>query len=63
MANPFSRTTRSLTSDTSRYAFLIWGTVLAMLGAWLAWFSLTAVTVYEVSQSAQVQVERIMKGG
>jgi membrane fusion protein, adhesin transport system len=58
MANPFSHTTRSLTSDTSRYAFLIWGMVMAMLGVWLAWFLLAQVTVYEVSQAARVEVER-----
>ncbi|MGH8652749.1 MAG: HlyD family secretion protein [Gammaproteobacteria bacterium] len=29
-----------------------------MLGAWLAWFVLVKVTVYEVSQAARLQVER-----
>jgi multidrug resistance efflux pump len=58
MANPFSRTSHSLTSDTSHYALLIWGLVLAMLGAWLAWFLLVKVTVYEVSQAARLEVER-----
>lgn len=58
MANPFSRTTRSSASDTSRYALLIWGLVLAMLGAWLACSLLVKVTVYEVSQAARLEVER-----
>ncbi len=58
MASPFARTTRSLASETSHYALLIWGLVLAMLGVWLAWFVLVEVTVYEVSQAARLQVER-----
>ena len=31
---------------------------MAMLGAWLAWFLLVKVTVYEVSQAARLEVER-----
>ncbi len=58
MANSFSRTSRSLASDTSRYAFVVWGLASAMLGAWLSWFLLVKVTVYEVSQTARLEVER-----
>lgn len=58
MANPFSRTSRSLASETSRCALLVWGLILVMLGAWLAWFLLVKVTVYEVSGAARLEVER-----
>jgi multidrug resistance efflux pump len=58
MANPFSQTSRSLASDTSHRAFAAWAVASVMLGAWLAWFLLVKVTVYEVSQTARLEVER-----
>lgn len=58
MAHAFSRTTRSLASETSYFALLVWGVALIMLCAWLAWFLFVKVTVYEVSQAARVEVER-----
>lgn len=56
MATSFSRTCRSLTNDSSRYPFLIWGLVTAMLAAWLCWLTFANVTVYEVSESARLEV-------
>ena len=58
MATLFTRTSRSLASDTSRYALAMWGFALALLGAWLAWLLLARVTVYEVSEAARLEVER-----
>ncbi|MDF0676348.1 MAG: HlyD family efflux transporter periplasmic adaptor subunit [Nitrospira sp.] len=58
MPIPFSRTTRSLTHDTSRFALFAWGLFAVLLGAWLSWFTLVKVTLYEVSQTARVEVEQ-----
>jgi len=58
MPNPFARTSRSLTSDTSRYALMAWALVSILLGAWLVWFFFVKITVYEVSMAARLQVER-----
>jgi membrane fusion protein (multidrug efflux system) len=58
MANPFSRTSRSLATETPRYALLLWSLVLIILGVWLTWFCFVQVTVYEVSQTARLEVQR-----
>jgi multidrug resistance efflux pump len=54
----FSRTTRSLSNDTSGYALLSWLLAGLFLGAWLLWFFFAEVTVYEVSDKARLEVER-----
>ena len=56
MATSFSRTCRSLANDTSRYAFLVWGLVTALLAAWLCRLTFANVTVYELSESARLEV-------
>ena len=56
MATSFSRTCRSLANDTSRYTFLVWGLVTALLVAWLCWLIFARVTVYELSDSARLEV-------
>lgn len=58
MANPFSQTTRSLLNDQSSFGLFIWMLALLMLAAWLAWFFWVPVTVFEVSHTARVEVER-----
>jgi membrane fusion protein (multidrug efflux system) len=58
MATPFSRTCRSLVNDTSRYALLVWGLVVVLLAAWLSWLLFAKVTVYELSQSARLEVQQ-----
>lgn len=58
MSSPFSRTSRSLSSDTSQYALLTWLLALILLLAWLAWFFFGKVTVYEISRQARLEVER-----
>jgi multidrug resistance efflux pump len=54
----FSRTTRSLSNDTSGYALLSWLLAGLFLGAWLLWFFFAEITVYEVSDKARLEVER-----
>ena len=54
----FGRTTRSLASDTSRYAFAAWTLALVLLAAWLVWFFFGRVTVYEVSRRARLEVQQ-----
>lgn len=58
MAVAFSNTTRSLKQDSPRFALAIWACAIVMLCAWLAWFCLDRVTIYEVSQSAQVEAQQ-----
>lgn len=55
MAATFSRTTRALAADSPRIALATLGLAAVLLVAWLAWFGLGRVTVYEVSQRAQLQ--------
>ena len=54
----FGRTTRSLASDTSRYAFAAWTLALVLLAGWLVWFFFGRVTVYEVSKRARLEVQQ-----
>lgn len=58
MAIPFSRTTRALASETSRFALWAWGSVAILFGAWLIWFVFVNVTLYEVSLAGRVEVEQ-----
>jgi len=58
VAKPFSRSELWLASDRSRGA--AWGLLLVtiLLGLWLLWFSAARVTVYAVSDSAELEVDR-----
>jgi membrane fusion protein (multidrug efflux system) len=58
MPTAFSRSMRSLEADGFRRA--TWGLLLmaALLGAWGAWFLRGRVTVYAVSHTARLEVER-----
>jgi membrane fusion protein, adhesin transport system len=58
MAPQFGRTTRALASDTSKYAVVAWSLAGVMLAAWLGWFFLGSVTVYEVSNRARLEVQQ-----
>jgi membrane fusion protein (multidrug efflux system) len=58
LAAQFSRTTRSLNRDSSALALLVWAFAGVLLAAWLAWFVLGRVTVYEVSRSARLEVQQ-----
>lgn len=56
MATPFSRTTRSLSVDSSRYALGALAIAGICLFTWLLWFGLGSVAVYDVSRQARVEV-------
>lgn len=55
---PFSRTLRALAPDRG-HQLLAWvGGALVLVGAWLAWFVLARVAVYETSERARIEVGR-----
>ncbi len=56
MSSPFSRTTRALAQQRATPALLAWGLAGLGLAAWVAWFVLGRVTVYEVSGKARLEV-------
>lgn len=56
LPTPFSRTTRSLSVDSSRYVQIALGIIGLALLAWLIWFSFGNVTIYEVSRAARLEV-------
>jgi membrane fusion protein, adhesin transport system len=58
LASQFSRTTRSLTTDTAKYAIVTWLLAAVLLVSWLAWFFLGTVNVYEISKRARVEVQQ-----
>lgn len=58
MPTTFSRTTRSLAQDSSKYAVMAWLIGGLLLAVWLAWFYCAKVTVYEVSTQARLEVNR-----
>lgn len=54
----FSRTTRALANDNSRYAILTWLLAGLLLGIWLAWFFWATVSVTETSSTARIEVSQ-----
>jgi membrane fusion protein (multidrug efflux system) len=56
LPTPFSQTTRSLANDRSVAPILAWLLGAVLLGAWLVWFVLGHVTVYETSRKARLEV-------
>jgi len=54
----FSRTTRSLANDTSWWALAAWALGAVLLAAWMTWFALGRVTVYEISRKARLEVQQ-----
>lgn len=58
MTNPFFRSERLLEAESFRRG--AWGLLIAviLLGLWLTWFFRTRVTVYAVSETADVEVDR-----
>jgi len=61
MPAPFARTTRSLEAETRGRSALSLGVAAALLGAWVAWFSLARVSIYEVGE-ARIEVDRVAHG-
>ncbi|ESS73877.1 putative secretion protein [Methyloglobulus morosus KoM1] len=58
MPTTFSRTTRSLAQDSSKYAVIAWLIGGFFLTGWLVWFFFAEVTVYELSTKARLEVDR-----
>jgi membrane fusion protein, adhesin transport system len=56
LAVQFSRTTRSLANDSSKFAYITWFFALVLLSAWLVWFVFSKVVIYEVSKKARLEV-------
>lgn len=54
----FSRSVRSLEADTPRRSILVMVLATALLAAWIGWFFLARVAVYEVTDRADLQVDR-----
>jgi multidrug resistance efflux pump len=57
MAIPFSRSTRSLNADSYRRSSLGLITVMLVLAAWVAWLFLARVALYEVTDTARLEVD------
>jgi adhesin transport system membrane fusion protein len=58
LPSQFSATTRSLANDGFRYAYLAWLCAGVLLAAWLCWFFMSEVTVYEASARAHLEVQQ-----
>jgi len=56
----FPRTLGSFASDGYRRSVVWIAVALVLLGAWTAWFFAAAVTVYEVSSTARLEVDRAL---
>lgn len=57
MSTPFSRSIRSLHSDSFRTSTVVLAIFIFFLVIWLVWFLLTSITVYERSVSARITDE------
>lgn len=57
MANPFSRTMRSLNADNYRISFIGMGVALLLLSVWTLWFFTARVTIYKNSKRAYIVKE------
>lgn len=57
MPSPFSRTIRSINTDSFRMSVAGLAVALVILSAWMAWFFLARVSVYKVSPKAWVTGE------
>src|SRR2546428_2372028 len=60
MSGAFPRTVGSFSSDGYRRSAIRIVLVLAILGAWTAWFFAAPITVYEVSSTARLEVDRAL---
>ncbi len=58
MASTFFRSVRSLEADNSRRSYLGLALATLLLGAWLIWFFVARVSVYAVSDKAELEVDR-----
>lgn len=58
MSTPFSRSMRSLTADGFRCPMVGMLSATTLLIAWAVWFCLARVTLYEVTTTARLEVDR-----
>ena len=58
MPTTFSRTTRSLVHDSSKYAVVAWAIGGLLLAGWMTWLCFARITVYEISSKAHLEVNR-----
>jgi membrane fusion protein (multidrug efflux system) len=58
MPQPFSRTLRAVDADRFGASIVVVCSVLALLSIWLGWFFFAHVSVYAISQSARLEVNR-----
>lgn len=56
MAIPFSRSARSLEADSFRFSAVMLVASLLLLTAWGLWFFFASISLYEVSETARVEV-------
>ena len=57
MQTPFSKTLRSLNSTRSKRMLFMLLAVIFVLGSWLLWFFFSKLTIYEISDSARLEVD------
>src|SRR5258708_34503377 len=58
MAHPFSRTLRSLERGEPAMTVALLVAMLVLTGAWLAWFVMSELPVYVVSETARLEARR-----
>jgi membrane fusion protein (multidrug efflux system) len=58
LSTNFSRTTRSLAQDSSRFALGVWLIATIFLASWLVWFFFAKIILYEFSSKARLEVNR-----
>ena len=58
MASTFFRSVRSLEADNSQRSYLGLALAALLLGAWMVWFFLARVSVYAVTNKAELEVDR-----
>src|SRR3954463_8409100 len=58
MPQPFSRTLRAVDADRLGVSIVVVCSVLALLCVWLGWFFFAHVSVYAISQTARLEVNR-----
>jgi multidrug resistance efflux pump len=58
MASTFFRSVRSLEADNSQRSYLGFALAASLLAAWIVWFFLARVSVYAVTNKADLEVDR-----
>ena len=61
MSTAFSRTARAMAADGFRGSFVAIAFSLLLLGAWLAWFFFAPIPRYEVTPTARLEVDQLIR--